>query len=118
MKKLTKDAQGFVKGVVSYISSKSTPTVVPRLASLLQKVSSQAKTERHARVYSSVRLTKGETQDIAHMLTKLLEHPVEIENTIDKDIVGGLRIQVADWVLDSSLRYQLETMTKSLYGPY
>lgn len=118
MKTLTKDAQGFVKSVVSYLANKSAPSVIPRVTSLLQKVSSQAKVERHARVYSSVRLTKKETQDIAHMLTKLLGHPVEIENIVDKDIVGGLRIQVADWVLDSSLKYQLETMTQSFYGSY
>ena len=112
---LTKDAKGFIEGVVSYLSTDaSAPSVMPRVTTLLHKVSAQAKKERLAKVYSVVSLTTDEKKLIIHVLTKLLGHTVEIEPVIDTHLVGGLRIQVADWILDTSLDHQLEEMMMSL----
>lgn len=114
MQTLTKDAKGFIDGVVTYLSSdKSEPAVMPRVTSLLHKVSAQAKKERFAKVYSTVNLTSGEKEHIVQVLTKLLGHGVEIETVIDAHLVGGLRIQVADWILDTSLDRQLTEMVSS-----
>ena len=111
---LTKDAKGFIDGVVSYLSSeKSGPTVMPRVTTLLHKVSAQAKKERFAKVTSVVSLTTDEKKHIALILTKLLGHGVEIETVVDTHLVGGLRIQVADWILDTSLDRQLTEMVSS-----
>lgn len=111
---LTKDAKGFIDGVVSYLSSdKSGPAVMPRVTSLLHKVSVQAKKERFAKVSSVVRLSSDEKKHIALVLTKLLGHGVEIETMIDPHLVGGLRIQVADWILDTSIDRQLQEMVSS-----
>lgn len=111
---LTKDAKGFIDGVVSYLSSdKSGPTVMPRVTSLASKVSAQAKKERFAKVSSVVRLTSDEKKHIDLVLTKLLGHGVEIETVIDAHLVGGLRIQVADWILDTSIDRQLQEMVSS-----
>ena len=111
---LTKDAKGFIDGVVSYLSSdKSGPTVMPRVTSLLHKVSAQAKQERFAKVTSVVSLTLDEKKHITLVLTKLLGHGVEIENVLDTHLVGGLRIQVADWILDTSFDRQLAEMVSS-----
>lgn len=112
MQTFSKDAQGFIKGVTAYLSSDiSAPSLVPRVATLLHKVSAQAKKERHARVFSAVPLNDDEKQNINRLLRNLLGHAIEIENTVDKHIIGGLRIQVADWILDTSLLYQLTDMT-------
>lgn len=111
---LTKDAKGFIEGVVSYLSNeKSEPAVMPRVATLASKVSAQAKKERFAKVYSVVKLSSDEKKHIARVLTSLLGHGVELESTIDTHLVGGLRIQVADWILDTSLDYQLKEMLSS-----
>lgn len=114
MQTLTKDAKGFIEGVVSYLSNeKNEPAVMPRVATLASKVSAQAKKEQFAKVYSVVSLTSDEKKHIAQMLTKLLGHGVEIETVIDSHLVGGLRIQVADWMLDTSIDRQLQEMVSS-----
>lgn len=114
MQTLTKDAKGFIEGVALYLSKdKSALSVMPRVAALLHNVSAQAKKERFAKVYSVVSLTTDEKKHIVQVLSKLLGHAVEIESLIDTYLVGGLKIQVADWVLDTSLEHQLHEMMMS-----
>ncbi len=111
---LTKDAKGFIDGVVTYLSRDANgSTVAPRVASLASKVSAQAKKERVAKVTSVVRLTSDEKKHIALALAKLLGHRVELETIVDAHLVGGLRIQVADWILDTSFDRQLIDMVST-----
>jgi F0F1-type ATP synthase delta subunit len=37
-----------------------------------------------------------------------------VENKINPEIVGGLRIQVADWLVDTSIASQLTKLAESL----
>lgn len=111
---LTKDAKGFIEGVVSYLSNeKNESAVMPRVATLASKVSAQAKKEQYAKVYSVVSLSSDEKKHISRVLTTLLGHGVELTTVIDARLVGGLRIQVADWILDTSIDHQLEEMSSS-----
>lgn len=115
MKALSKDARGFVESVTSYIKSDAhAKQVLPKVQSLLTKVTSAAKRERIARVTSVVALSQTEKSQVDQMIDALLGHNVECSFSVNPSLLGGLRIQVADWVIDTSLESQLTMLTRSL----
>jgi len=108
---MTKDARGFVDGVLRYLKQEGKAvSTVPKVQSLLHKVSAQARKEKEAYVTSAVALSNTEKQDLAEILANLIGHAVHLETRVDSSLVGGLKIQVGDWIVDTSLRGQLESM--------
>lgn len=115
MKTLSKDARGFVESVTTYIKSDAhAKQVLPKVASLLTKVTGAAKRERTAHVTSTVALTAVEKSSVGHMVSTLLGHAVECTFVVNPELLGGMRIRVADWVIDTSLESQLAGLTRSL----
>ncbi len=115
MKMLSKDARGFIEGVASYIRSDArAKSVVPKVQSLITKVTASAKKEENAEVKSAVSLVAPEKKRIDALLEKLLGHPVQCQYNIDTSLVGGIQIQVADWIVDSSLATQLTSIAHSV----
>lgn len=115
MKPLSRDARGFVDSVESYIRSNAKgKQVLPKVASLLTKVTNSAKRERTAHVVSAVALTQSEKSAVVKMVSDVLGHEVECSFTVDHALLGGLKIQVADWVIDTSLSTQLASIAQNL----
>lgn len=110
---LSKDARGFIEGVASFVRSDArAKTMIPRVQSLLTKVTEAAKKEQSAQVKSTVLLVGPEKNRIETLLTHLLGHTMECHYSIDTSLVGGIKIQVADWVVDSSLTTQLTRIAR------
>lgn len=115
MKTFSKDARGFIEGVASYIRSDArAKSVVPKMQSLITKVTVAARKEEHAEVKSAVMLLLPEKKRVEALLAKLLGHSVTCHYSIDGSLVGGIKIQVADWIVDSSLATQVATIARSI----
>lgn len=115
MKTLSKDARGFIDGVAQYVSrSKRGKSMLPKMQSLFTKVTAAAKKERVATVTSVVALSESEKSTIKRVLAEILEHDVECHFFQDPDILGGVKIKVADWVVDTSVATQLTNLTHTL----
>lgn len=115
IKPLSGDARQLVQGITNYIgNNKKGASVLPKVSSFLDKVSTQAKKEKRALVETAVALTKEETDQLSRLLAKLLGHEVELACTVSKDVIGGIRIQVGDLVVDTSLRESLHQMAATL----
>ena len=115
MNAISNDAKGFVEGVVRYIrTGGQSQSVLPKVQSLLHKVTSATRKEKIAMVQSSVALTVNERQKLQKILNRILGHEVILECTVQPTLIGGLRIQIGDWVVDTSMKEQLEAMGRSL----
>jgi F-type H+-transporting ATPase subunit delta len=115
MKTLSKDARGFIDSVASYVRSDArSKTAAPKVQLLITKVTAAAKKEENAQVQSAVALLPDEKKRIESLLVKLLGHTVTCHYSIDASFVGGIKIQVADWVVDSSLTTQLASISRTL----
>lgn len=111
MKTIAKDAQGFVSGVMEYLRTEGgSVRSVPKVQSLLNKVTANARKERQAIVQSPVTLTPQEVHELTRILSDIVGHDIHIDHRLNTDLVGGIRIQMADWVVDTSFRGQLEQM--------
>ncbi len=111
MKSISKDARGFVEGVVTHLKkSGKAREVAPHVQSLLFKMTATAKAEATAHVESAVKLTPSETQNIARVLSRIAGHEVSIVAAVNPALLGGLRITMGDWVVDTSIRNELNQM--------
>jgi F-type H+-transporting ATPase subunit delta len=115
MKTMTKDARGFVQGVVEYLRKEGKDSHnVPKVQSLLYKVTETAKRQKQAVVESPVKLTSQEEQALSRVLSRVMGHEVAIECLVNPALIAGVRIQMADWVVDTSFHNQLTEMSKIL----
>lgn len=111
MKTIRKDERGLVSGVLDYLRSEGKGTrSVPKVQSLLSKVTNNAKKERQAVIYSAVALTAAEQREIASALSYIVGHEIQLDCRLNTDLIAGIRIQMADWVVDTSFGGQLEQM--------
>lgn len=115
MKSLARDARGFVQGVVTQLKKTGkAPGQTAKVESLLFKMTSSARKERQATVESAVKLSAEEERSIARALSNVSGHEVSIETVVKPELIAGVRIQMADWVVDTSMREQLQNMSALL----
>ncbi len=68
-----------------------------------------------AYISSAVELTANQKQRIEHKLLDTTKYQtIEGVYQVDKDLIGGLVIRIADTVVDSSLKTQIANISKSL----
>lgn len=115
MQTLSRDARGFVDGIVGYLrhEEKDSPAV-GKVKTFLHRVTEAAKQEKQATVDSSVPLTQREKEQISRLLARVLGHTVELSVRVKSELLAGIRIQVGDWIVDTSLVHQLDVLTQSL----
>lgn len=112
---LTKDARGFVDGVMTYLRSDSkSKTAIPKVQSFLGKITQSARKEKIAKVESTVALSESEKTGMEKALARILGHEVQLDSVVRPDTLAGFRIQVGDWILDMTMKNQLEQMATLL----
>jgi ATP synthase F1 delta subunit len=67
-----------------------------------------------ANIESGVVLTQKEKTAIKNFLIHSFGPRVGINFRVNQDLVGGLKIQIGDWIIDSSLKSQLEQLSHIL----
>lgn len=67
---------------------------------------------KRVEVISAVQLSKEQKQKTKERLQTRLQKNVEINWTLDKEIIGGLVIKIDDNIIDSSLKNKLDKLSK------
>lgn len=115
MAKLTKHARGFIHDVVSYIQKgEQAVQAVPQLRKLLSRVSEDAQDDITAYVQSAVPLTTEEKSQIQKTLTRISGHEITVIPTVLPSVLGGMKIQIRDWVVDMTFLKTVQNMSHML----
>ncbi len=115
MTSITKDARFFVDGVAKYLKTGGSGGVLlPKVTAALHKITSGASAGKTAMVESVVVLSGAEKSQLSRFLSRLLTHTVLLECRTNKNLIGGIRVTVGDWVVDTSIATQLRTMQEVL----
>lgn len=111
MSSLRHDARGFVNGIVDYLKTGGKRTnALPKVQDLLLKVSGRASKETKATVKTVIPLTQNEREQLEKILATHMKHPISVSNEIDRSLIGGLRIEIADVIIDTSYKAELDAM--------
>lgn len=115
MAKLTKNARGFIHDVVSYIQKgKQASQAVGGLRKLLSKVSKDAQDDITAHVHSATPLTIEEKRQIQKTLSTISGREITVISTVTPSVLGGIKVQIRDWVVDMTFLKTLQNMSHML----
>jgi len=108
---LSKDGKNFVEGIVTFLrrDGKKT-TLIPKAQTLLSKISKSVKEEKVAYVESVVPLTSEEKAYIEKTIRDMVGHEIMVSTMINKSLIAGLRIKIADFIIDTSYSSKLSEM--------
>ena len=74
----------------------------------------EAKKRLEVTLTSAVELDRGVIDRIGDTVEKQTNREIDLETTVDPDILGGLVLRVGNMVLDASLRNKLERLRKEV----
>jgi F-type H+-transporting ATPase subunit delta len=87
--------------------------IVATLDSLVE-AAARARGWRVARVQSADTVGGDQRQSLSDALARLAGNPVELQVTIDPDLLGGVIVQVGDLLVDGSARHRLDELKEHL----
>ena len=68
-----------------------------------------------ATITSAVELTKAEKDEILSMLTRMTgTTDLDVEYVVNPEVLGGLRIEAGDWMLDTTISHHLVNLSHQL----
>ena len=69
---------------------------------------------KHGVVYSTIKLNEKQIKALELKMSKILNANVTLTNQIDKQLLGGFKIQVEDYIIEDSSKLRLEKLKESL----
>jgi F-type H+-transporting ATPase subunit delta len=88
--------------------------IVSTLDALVEDAA-RARGWRVARVHSADQVDDAQRQTLEEALGRLTGGPVELQVTLDPELLGGVVVQVGDLLVDSSTRHRLNELKEHLH---
>lgn len=88
--------------------------VLPEVASQFRALVNRSNGSAQAVVYSAFPMTDAALVDIRQTLEKRFNRKLNFSVKLDESLIGGIRIEVGDEVLDTSVKARLEQMKAAL----
>lgn len=89
-------------------------TLLPEIAELFLLDVKAENTVREVQIKSAMPLSKTEIKHLTTDLEQKFAQPVELSFTVDPSLIGGLMIESGDYVIDGSLKGQLQRLKTTL----
>ena len=87
---------------------------LPAIISAFMDMVARRRGSQVAKIISAAKLTAAETSAIKSQLKKSLGRPVDIETSVDPDLLGGFVVRIGSRLYDSSLKTKLEDLRLAL----
>ena len=87
---------------------------LPAILSAFEGLLAQRKGSRIAQITSAQKLTPAQLTSLKSNLKKSLGRPVEVETSVDPDLLGGFIVRVGSKLYDSSLKTKLDDLKIAL----
>lgn len=114
---LTEGGDELARNLLRLLVDKSRESEVTAIYRAYVALVEKARRLVHVEVVSAVPLTAALQDALRSKIEKSLNKTVELSLTVDKEIIGGLRLRVGDQVADASVRHRLESLRTMLITP-
>jgi F-type H+-transporting ATPase subunit delta len=91
-------------------------TVLPEIAAQFETLKANAEGTLEATITSAQELTQAQIDDLVAGLKAKFNRAVNVQVTVDPELIGGAVIAVGDQVIDGSVKGRLQRMAFSLQG--
>lgn len=107
---LTTEMQNFVRVLIE----NGRLTLAPEIRDIFLELKNEREGVVDAVVVSAFPLDAAQTAALTADLERRFKRKVKPQVTVDKELIGGVRVQIGDEVIDSSVRGQLAAMASAL----
>jgi F-type H+-transporting ATPase subunit delta len=102
--------------IVSSVVQRPRERRVRELLARAERIVAASRGRKVARVSSAVPLSPAQTERLAKLLSAKYDSEVSVNTVIDPGVVGGVRVQIADDVIDASVSTRLNDLRQRLAG--
>ena len=88
--------------------------VLPSIATLYEQLREEYENIVEAGIQSAFPLDEAQVKALVARLEKRTGHKVKANVGVDRELIGGVKVQIGDDVWDASVRGQLDTMANAL----
>jgi len=107
-------ASKIIRNFLFVIADHGRANDVPEIAEAFAEVVRQRQGIAEAQVYSAVRLTEAQKNELTRSLARLTGKTVDPNYFVDPELLGGALVRVGDTIYDGSLRNRLVQMLAHL----
>jgi F-type H+-transporting ATPase subunit delta len=109
-----KDADAEFVNFLKLLAEKHRMPLVFRVQRQFERLWKEERRRLDVTVTSAVELDPKIVEKVGEEIEKQTGRKVELQSTVDEDILGGLVLQVGNMVLDASVRNRLERLRKNI----
>ena len=108
--KLTDEGRNFVL----LLAENSRVEVLPEVSEMFEQLKTRHDGVLDAKVTSAFAMSDAQLKDLVADLEAKFKRKIEAKVSIDPELIGGVKVEVGDEVLDASVRAKLEAMAVAL----
>jgi F0F1-type ATP synthase delta subunit len=86
-----------------------------QLEQLLKSGSVEGFTKHAAVITSATKLDSADQKNVAQVIVNQIGNGIECEFQVDPDVIGGLKVEIGDFVFDGTVARQLGDLVKTLH---
>lgn len=90
--------------------------VLPQISELYEQLKAQHESVLEAEIVSAFPLESYQLEKLISVLEAKFQHKVKAQVSVDSGLIGGVKIEIGDQVIDSSVSGKLEAMAATLKG--
>lgn len=114
---LTEGGEEMVRNLLRILVDKSRESEVSAIFRAYVGLVEEAQGLVHVEVASAMPLPAEIQETLRAKLAASLGKTIELKLSVDKELLGGLKLRIGDRVADASVRHQLERLRESLISP-
>ncbi len=112
----TRGQPGPVRGLVALLVRRDRMALIGRIAAAFTELVEERAGIARARVTTAVELDQPARDALVSRLERATGKTIQATFAVDRDLLGGARIQVGDHLVDASLRARLHSLLQQLAG--
>ena len=102
------------KNLISLLIENGRLALLPVIAEEFEKLKAEQSGQIEADIASAFPLSEAQVKEMVGMLEKRFSRKVTVQVSVDPELIGGVKINAGDVVIDASVRGQLNNMTFAL----
>ena len=114
---LTQGGDEYVRNLLRLLVDKSRESEVAGIYRAFVALVERAQGLVRVEVVTAVPMTAPLQEALQAKIASSLGKTVELKLSVDKELLGGLRLRIGDKIADASVRHQLERLRESLISP-
>ena len=102
------------KNLVTIMVDNKRLQILPQLKALYEHLKTQHENVLEAKIISAFPLKPNQQEKLVSVLRTKFQREVNVICVVDADLIGGVKIEIGDQVIDSSVSGKLAAMTAAL----